>query len=381
MAKPHSALIGLAAGRGLAEPARPEALCRSALDHRMAGLVWAEVREGRVQLDGLWRERLAHYALRVRLSQAQLRSQLAAVSARLDSIGIEVATFKGVTAAERWYDSPSDRPCADIDLLLAPHHRERADDALAALDPNHPLLDTIARLAQRGLLPSVDAWLEDGTMVDLHFDLLKCEVPDRRPELLWSQTQRYPLGNGASVRVLQPELALLQLLINLNRDRFRYLSSFADVARLLAKEELDWDLFARLVHAEGLEVPVALSLETVCATLELPVPPHPPARGWRATMWRRLWPERVQLQGARGVNRWRNRQRLLPLLADGRAREGVRAWRRYLFPPRELTDLHFPETGGPYLWRNVAGRIRHVWSRRRRDARTAASAGLGRRDG
>jgi hypothetical protein len=310
----------------------------------------------------------------MRVSQQHLRRRLSDVSARLGAIGIEVAAFKGVTAAERWYPSAAARPCADIDLLLAPRHHIRVRETLAALDPDHPLLDVIETIVRRRQIPSVDAWLEDDTMVDLHFDLLKYEVPDRCPELLWSQTRLYSLGDGNSVRVLAPELALLQLLINLNRDRFRYLLSYADVARLLASEEIDSELFAALVRAEGLEVPAALSLETVCSTLGLAAPPHPGAGGWRAALWRGLWPERVRLQGALGVNRWRNRQRLLPFLARGRTRDGLRAYGRYLLPPRELMDLHFPETGGPYLWRNAVGRLRHAQARSRAAQRRRRAA-------
>lgn len=368
MARPHPALIELAAGRPVPEPPDVRQFCASATEHRMHGLVWREVEAGRLQLDEEWRSRLARQVLQVRLTQRRLRAHLVTIAEQMQALGVGLATFKGVTASERWYDSEGDRPCADIDLLVAPADRGRAREIVAALDPDNPLLGVIQAIVDHGALQSVDLWLPDGTAVDLHFDLLKYETRDRRPGMIWERTRPHPLAEGVSVRVLEPEIALAHLLLHLNKDRFRYLGQFVDVARLMEREPVDWDRFAAFVTAEGLETPIGLSLEVVCEVLGVPTPPHPTPDRWRAAVWRRLWSSDVRLRGREGFVRFRNRQRVMPLLARGRTLEGIGAYWKYLFPPGALMDYHFPETSGPYLWRNAWGRVKHWLARRRESA-------------
>ena len=214
------------------------------------------------------------------------------------------------------------------------------------------------------MLPSVDLVLDD-VAIDLHFDLMKFEVPGRHLDLFWARTLPYPLEAGGTIRVLDAEASLVHFLVHVNRDRFRHLLGHVDVARIIQGENLDWDVVLELMRSEGLETPLLLSLQAIAEVMDLDLPPLPTPRVWRATAWYKLWPPQVRLRGDEGAYRYRNRHRALPFLAQGRIGDGVRHWLHYAVPPRTLMDIHFPNTSGPYWWRNISGRVGHVVERRR----------------
>jgi hypothetical protein len=164
--------------------------------------------------------------------------------------------------------------------------------------------------------------------VDLHFDLLKYGIPDRQGPEIWSRTRHFSIDEGVTVRVLDPEIALVHLMLHANRDRFRHLIAYADLARLLAREQIDWAYVHRFVADEGLDVPVYASLDTMTDTLGLPRMEHPAIGGWRAALWRRLWTPRIRLQGNDGLGGIRRRRRCIALMVRGRALEGLTAWVR-----------------------------------------------------
>jgi hypothetical protein len=363
VARPHPVLINLARGRSLREPDDPAAFVASAAEHRMTGLVWSAIRRGEIELNEGARFDLTQRHLQTRMRERRVWAALSEVTRRMDAIGVQLATFKGPTTAARWYDAEGERPFADLDLLVGPSDRPRADEIAAAIEPDHELAPVLQRLVDNEVLPSIDLEL-GGVGIDLHFDLLKFEVPGRHLDLFWARTLPYSLEDGGTTRVLDPEAALVQLLLHVNRDRFRHLLGHIDVARIVQREDVDWDAVLMLARSEGLDVPVLLSLEAIAEVMQFELPDLPRPRGPRAVAWRNLWPRSVRLRGDEGAFRYRNRHRALPFLARGRSRDGLHHWLNYAFPPRSLMDVHFPETSGPYLWRNVSGRIKHVRERR-----------------
>jgi hypothetical protein len=362
--RPHSALIDLAAGRAIRVPSDVDALISSAIEHRMQGLLWSAVLAGELAPGPTARRRLAQEDARIRAWQRHLEGALGRLWRQLAEIDVETAVFKGVTTSARWYEREGERPCVDIDLLVSPSDIGRVGEIVRLLQPAHPLAGSAQELASAQHLPSFDLALTGGVFVDLHVDLLKMGVPWRSAARVWERTGTLRLRSGTIVRTIDPESALVQLLVSLSRDRFRYLLSYADVARLIRNDELDWAAVDEIVRAEGLEVPVYSALDAVTTTLGIPSTPHAQPRGWRAVVWRGLWRESIRLQGPHGRIRHRDRERWLPLLARGRMGEGLVAWGRYWFPPRSLLDYYFPHTRGSYLRRNALGRLGHLQRRR-----------------
>lgn len=364
MARPDPILLDLARGRPLREPADPEAFVRSATEHRMTGLVWSRVRAGELKLSDTTRFDLMQRHLQMRMRERQIWSAMSEIARRVEPLGVQLGTFKGATAAARWYDAEGERPFGDLDMLVAPANRPLAEQIASVIQPGHELTGVLQALVDDEVLPSVDLEI-DGVAVDLHFDLLKFEVPGRHLDLFWARTLPFPLDDGGTVRVLDPEASLVHFLMHVNRDRFRHLLGHIDVARVIQREDIDWDAFLELTRSEGLEVPVLLTLEAVAEVMELELPALPSPSGWRAAAWRRLWAPSVRLRGEEGAYRYRNRHRALPFLARGRTGDGVRHWFHYAAPPQSMMDVHFPNTTGPYWWRNIKGRLDHVAERRR----------------
>jgi hypothetical protein len=379
MARPHRLLFELAARR-LPESVAPsdaDELVRSAIEHRMHGILWSSVSQGAIRLppEATWL--LAATDLAVRDHHERLWRVLHDVQQRLAQLGVRTAAAKGVAAEMRWYGRIGERPCRDIDLLLEPGAEDRTADIIAELQPAHSLRTEIAASVRAGTLQSVDLDV-DGVAIDLHADLLKVEIPTRGSRALWSRTHLLDGPTSSAVRAIDAETSLIHFAIHLNKDRFARLLGYADIARLMAGESLDWDFIREFVSGEGLRIPVFNSLHAVSAALQLPPPPVPREdRGFRARAWHRLWPAHRRLCGYVGLGTGQHRQLWIPWLAEGRTWESARWWiRRRALPPGNLLRVYDPDLDGPYVVRLAVGRVRG-WRKRRWAGRIARDASRG----
>jgi Uncharacterised nucleotidyltransferase len=381
-AGPHPALVDVASGRGLPAVRDPMPLLRSAFAHGMTGLLLSDVQRS----DPPWRA-IALAVLTARQAAVQawherLWAELARVAELLDQVGVEVAVAKGVLAEARWYDRTGERPCNDLDLLLSPAHLHRLDDVVAAIEPSHPLCGKVRGLAERGLLQSID--LEhDGVPVDLQWDILKLGIPSRNRQAIWDRTVPYTLPDGRSLRTLDAECSFVHFLVHLNKDRFRRLLGFVDVARIHDREDLDHAAVRCLARADGIETSVGASLGVVMRTLGRQAGDHRPATGVRSLVWRIAWRPSVRLRATESTIRFRHRQWLIAVLSRGRVLEAMRCWVRQTFPPADLLAyLHsdyarrwgaepVSVTPRSRLWALTVGRVQASLLRRRRAAGAA----------
>jgi len=380
-ARPHPALLEVAAGRGLPKVDDPMPLLRSALAHGMSGLLLTEVE----RTDQPWRSLLLRL-LRARQATVQawhkqLWSGLESIVELLNGIGVEVATAKGITAEARWYSRLGERPCGDLDLLLSPAHMGRIDDVIEAVEPSHPLCGKTRRLAERGFLESIDL-MHDGVPIDLHWDIFKLGIPSKNRRAIWERTVPIALGNGTSVRVLDPETSYVHFLLHLNKDRFRRLLGFVDVARVFNQEELDNCAIDRLVKADGLATCVNESWNTVVTTLQLTAPKRASRRGIHSLIWKVAWRPSVRLRAEDSRMRFRHRQYLIALFSPGRMTETIGRWLRSRFPPAELLAYMYSdygrrwggqtvtETPRSWWWHLTFGRSKEWLGRRRQVARS-----------
>ena len=359
-----STLIDLAAGR---EPRTAEFDAEHlplATDHRMTGLLWTWGRE-RLS-DRELKTWLLMHDLGVGANQTDVWRVLESVVARLDEVGIQVATIKGVTAEARWYRRRGERPCSDVDLLLAPHHLDQAAEVVAALQPDHPWIPHLNALVASRRVQAVTLRVDD-IDVDLHFDLLKLGIPTRGAAEMWRRTLVYDLPGGGSVRVLDATTVLLHFLVHLNKDRFQRLLGYADIQRIVAGGAIDWDLLQRDARREGIEVAVFRTLGTVLDELSVPFPAElTRPRGPRSLVWSFLWRPGIRLRGSEGRLRFRMRQNWIAILARGRGREALWWWLREFWPPVEAVDLRYRGVQGPYLWKLFRGRFEAALAHHRR---------------
>ncbi len=364
MARPHPALITLARD-GTLGPFQDEGeLLASAIEHRMDGLLWSSLQDRGGIGSRSWRMRVASNDLVNRRRNEANWEGLRQAADTATSIGIELATVKGVSAEARWYDRPGDRPSGDVDLIVGPADIARVAELVRLMQPDHPLLSELGPLVKSRLLQSVELRDVNGIAIDLHFDLLKLGVPCREPEALWEHMAVYE--DEPAVLVPSGELALLHLLLHLTKDRFRTLLGYVDVQRIIQRTTIDWTLLDELARTQGLETHVGLALGAVDEVLPIEPGPMAGAVSGARLAWRYLWRPEIRLRGNEGVTRFRHRQELLPFLAHGRRREALRFWiRRTALPPHVLIR---DATRGPYWWRVTGGRLGAAW-RRRRDAR------------
>ena len=351
--RPHPALVELAAGRPLPAVDDHDELGRSALEHRMGGLLWSQVSNGAIEGPTAWRERLAGADLATRTRHQRLWRTLTDVTEQLRAAGLEVATFKGVVAEHRWYGRMGERPCVDLDLLLRPDHLDRIDDVIALIEPGHALRGRVGTLVAQGRLQSVELMTADGVSIDLHADAFKLWLPSRR-DVVWARVVDVETPAGGVVRALDAEASLVHFLVHLTKDRFRSLLGYVDVARVAATPDLDHDFVAWWVDTEGLDVHYRAALDTVAATLGLDLAPSA-SRGPREMVWHAVWRPAIRLRGDEGAVRFRHRQVWVTLLARRRTAAKARFLARKLLPAPELVDYRRP-VRGPVLWRLTWGR-------------------------
>jgi hypothetical protein len=357
-------------------------LLRSASAHGMAGLLLSEIE----RTDPPWRRiGLAVLAARqasVRLWHERLWAALASISAILDDAGIDVAIAKGIAAEAQWYARMGERPSGDLDLLLSPAHLDRIDDIVAAIEPSHPLCGKVRRFAQAGNLQSIDLEYE-GVPIDLHWDILKLGIPSRNREAIWDRTVPFTLPDGRSIRTLDAECSYVHFLVHINKDRFRRLLGFVDVARIYQREELDHAAMQRLIRVDGIETSISASWDVVVRTLGLDAPNEFPAGAVRSLIWHIAWRPSVRLRAAESSVRFRHRQWLIAALSRGRALETLRCWLRVTFPPADFLAYAHSDyasrwgaepvsiTPQSHLWALTIGRIKLALGRRRRAAKAA----------
>jgi len=364
--RPHRALLELASGRPLGDVADPAELVASAAEHRMLGLLHEAAQAQGLSLAPDLSSGLAQHRLAVRVSNQMLWRELVRVDAVAAAHGIDLAAFKGVTTEARWYAGEGLRPCADVDVFVAPSHISRIGELVALLQPDHPVAGTIQAMIDGGAVQGVDLHLPSGVAVDLHQEPIKLGIPVRRLDLIWDTTCTIAVPGGTEIRVLGPEMALVQALLHLQKDRFSFLLSFFDVASMIRGSEMDWDLVDLFVRGEGLALHTYESLRVVVSWLDLDVPV--PATGVVARrLWSMAWPESSRLQGHVGMSRMVRTRYWIPFATKGRRGEAFRWWWKLIFPPKRLVAYMHPDTRGPYLWRLASFRTRLAWERHLRN--------------
>jgi hypothetical protein len=360
MSRPDPSLLAI--GRGeIVHIGSEDEFIESAVEHRMVGLVFSLVSEGTLELSPPAVASLAKLDLSAAAHHQRLWSTLEEVTSRFSSAGIDSVAFKGVVDEARWFSRVGERPCSDVDLMI--EDEGAFDDAVALLRPDHPLLGQLSRLANQGHIRSLD--LRVGNVwLDLHVDPLKVGRGWHCSREWLDRTEPLTTPSGAQVRVFDAEATAALKLLHVGKDRFRYLLSLVEVARLL-EDEIDWDVVRTLAADEGILEPVLVAAQVVAEEMRLERP-QPRLNNWRARMWRHLWGPQVRLWGEAGRYRFgRRSQWIMPLTMPGRALETVTWMARTAVPPSALFDLKHPGGRGPYPWRLVSRRLGYLANRRR----------------
>lgn len=343
----------------------------------MGGLVMSAI-ESRLDAESTaLRKELASLDGRTWAHHRFLATELANLSSSLAERGVKHYLIKGLAVETQFYDRTGERPCADLDIVLMPS--ASVASALDALGYTSHDPRLVQRLAHGSWIQSVEVRLPSGVVVDLHFDPLKLGFQSH-----FSKTVRQHLTtitmDGQTIETLDPTASLIVALVHLNRNRFRHLSGFADVARMLRRADIAWDDFEHLVYGDGMEALIEGSLCAVRDELELEEdlvtgwsPRNTPGLALRRMVWGMAWSPSTRLTGTAGMFRMgRRSQFLLPALCRGRLPWLIWWVTRRLFPPHAVLELNHPGVSGPYLLRLIRGRwgaTRRSQSHRHADAK------------
>ena len=240
------------------QPYAPRQLEAVIAEHDPAELVQALIQQG---LAPLWSdfidskatdlqvgEQIGHELHRRRMAFTALymlqKRSAAHVCRCLSDAQIPCALFKGIAQRERLFDSPSARPARDVDILIAPEHRETAIRAL---------LESGLRFQGSRKDISHEAVLLDGTViVDLHWNLFR---PGRcRVELASMLLDRIKLDGAMSA--LDDDANLLVMLVHPAfakhvNGRLSTLIRVVELDRMLRSTTPDWEWILAAIDQAG----------------------------------------------------------------------------------------------------------------------------------
>jgi hypothetical protein len=355
VSRPDRILIDLAAGRSLSGPVY-DATIDSAIEHRMAGLLWTRAQKGEISAPQEVRERLESLDVQAWARARMLESAFGQLLEVAEAVGVRVALIKGLATAGRWYDRPAERWAYDLDIVVHPKDLPGVDDLVAGLYPDHPLIGEIGPMVRGKHLQSVDLGVA-GMPVDIHLDPLKLElVWSTAPERYWDHMTEVPLGDGLSAPAFDNDVSLFLHLLHLNKDHFRRLIGYADVVRGGAQSDLDWNVVIDFAAGEGVAEHALNTVRAVEEELHVDFSLPGPHGSWRSGVWARSWPRESRLSGM-NQNVHRHRLFVIPLTAKGRAVSAASGWLRRLWPPKVLLDYYYPGVRGIYPVKLLRARI------------------------
>jgi len=210
------------------------------------------------------------------LKLRQLEKRLAESLHALDVAGIEVALLKGAALAHTTYPTFTDRPMADLDLLVAPEQAGRAFELMLACGWKVEELQF-----------SLDAWeahhhlppLSDCSGSGLRLEIHQAPLAPGHPFLLDSREllagARIISVRGVRVRVPEPHRHVVHASVHFawsHRCESGGLTVFRDIATLRASGVLQWDALLDAARSARAETSVYWTLRVAQALTGLDVP-------------------------------------------------------------------------------------------------------------
>ncbi len=373
MTAPHPALLPLITDDERAQTTRITGpLVDSAIEHGVAPLVDDAVRRLDLDVEHDALVLLAMHSLDSAAATAAARTALGSLLDIADSLGIELAVFKGIAIGSRWYSRPELRPAVDIDVFTAPDQSARLGEFAAAVSSKPKSRAVVDAMVAEGRVFEYPLFI-DGVTVDLHLDPMNLVVPIRQRAVVWERTECIDIGEGRRVRGLDLELSIIQALLHLLRDGFADLLHVYDLS-LMLDDDPDWGFIQQFADTEGLTDAIRFSVGVVCDILDRPPPIPTDLSPYSQAVTAIVWPRRSRLGGFDGAFDGPHRQSLASLLISGRRLAVASALARRVFPPRVVIDDRSPGCDCPYPIALLRWRLaqRTEIKRRRTPARRAA---------
>lgn len=206
-------------------------------------------------------------ARRARMRAALMLDEFQRIQLAFQEAGVAVIPFKGIALSQTVYPSPSMRYFDDLDLLIRLDSSELALAQLQILGyephPNAP------RPEWHHLPPHINR--NRGTMVELHFDLIRRSRRGWDVQGIWDRSIEALLG-GVNTKFLSPIDSLITTALHARHNLYHRLSALVDIALQLSEGsilEQDQAALSNLISGAGASCALAYSTQSANRLFDL----------------------------------------------------------------------------------------------------------------
>ncbi len=230
-------------------------------------VVYAAARRNEFALEKELQSYLRVATVREELRSTVIRDIHAGVLTALTEADIPVIALRGGALADTGYETPVERHCHALHLLVHPDALTAAGDALRGCGFAPARLPEAAPGARQGFRHT------DGLPLVVHTALYDAPVYRHDSAALWSASLPADIA-GIPVRIPSPTHHLIYVLTAAFHERTRGHLRWACDAMLLidGNPGIDWPEFSRIVQSSGLDLPVDTMLRYLSEHLDAPVP-------------------------------------------------------------------------------------------------------------
>lgn len=203
-----------------------------------------------------------------------LARELIRILDRLDALSIEAIPYKGMALSEAYYGDMTLRQAGDIDLFVRRQEAARAKRALSELGYTPRI--AIPEDAEKDYVAAGYEWAFDSAAGKNLLELQWALQPhfyavDFDMEGLFQRAMSATVA-GRHIKALSPEDLLLVLAVHAAKHAWGRLIWLCDIAQIVKKASLDWELVQTRAHEVGIEriLHVTLLLANRFLALALP---------------------------------------------------------------------------------------------------------------
>lgn len=287
-------------------------------------IIYGAARRNKFALEKELQSYLRVATVREDLRGTVIREIHAAILGALTEAAIPVIALRGGALADTAYETPVERHCHALHLLVRPDALTAAGKALRGCDFEPARLPEAAPGARQGFRH------RDGLPLVVHAALYDAPIYQDDAEALWSASLPAEIA-GVPVRVPSSTHHLIYILTAAFHERTRGHLRWACDSMLLINREpgIDWTEFSRMVKSARLELPIDTVLRYLTENLDAPVPEEVLTALDKSPSWSNRRALEAALSGAvGGVSTlreiWHRRMQ---------SKRGHRALLRFLFLP------------------------------------------------
>lgn len=343
--------------------------------HQVSPLIYHKMRTNKVstaKLKSVVSELQKQYSLNL-IRQSVAEADFFRLAHALFSHKVDFIPLKGFVFSHLYYPDPYTRPFRDIDLLFKEEQWPEIVEAMKTAgyklyQPKNPKL----KLVEADVLEHTH-FVNGRFNVEVHFDWLQLGLAVYLNTEVWQKVQTWRF-NQFNLKILSPELTLIQALVHLNKHSFERLIWFYDIYLLVNSIKINWLEFRALVKESQLQAPVYLSLNRVAEVMQLKIPvdllePIKP-NFLKTQVWQNIWPAEKMFRCfineqfsplifAKGS--FLSRKNMLNLLLTGKLKEKIKYWLKKLLPSKQFLAAKNP--GQTSYSRNYLKRIQQRLNR------------------